>query len=150
MRLFRSYSPHNGHSRSSSPSRVPTPPSSPHIEFLRQQYAYLLANSTNVQPRNYQHPPSYNSFSTPRVPAHNHVLAQQHNCAYTTAEGIMISRASKNVITSFRLDATIEEHFRKSLGDNYEKFTDRCFTPDDSSSNSSSVEQTSGRCSCSY
>jgi hypothetical protein len=38
-----------------------------------------------------------------------------------------------------RTDFTIDEHFRKSLGDNYHN---RCLTPDDSSSNSSIIEQT--------
>ncbi len=39
-----------------------------------------------------------------------------------------------------RTDCIIDEHFRKSLGDKYEN---RCLTPDDSSSNSSTTEQTS-------
>ncbi|UJR21906.1 hypothetical protein I4U23_024977 [Adineta vaga] len=101
-----------------------SPPSSPHIEFLRQQYAYLLANSTNIQSQQYLHPLTYdysvNQSSGDNI---NRLIAQQQTCAHE--------------------EATIDEHFRKSLGNNYGKFSDRCFTPDDSSSNSSSIEQTS-------
>ena len=39
---------------------------------------------------------------------------------------------------------TIDEHFRKSLGNNYDKFTGGFLTPDDSSLNSSPTERTPG------
>jgi hypothetical protein len=41
-------------------------------------------------------------------------------------------------------DVTIDEHFRKSLGDNYDKFTGGFLTPEDSSLNSSPTERTPG------
>jgi hypothetical protein len=44
---------------------VPTPPSSPHYELLRQQYAYLLANLTNNQ--NVYPPLSYDCLMAQKV-----------------------------------------------------------------------------------
>ena len=41
-------------------------------------------------------------------------------------------------------DVTIDEHFRKSLGDNYDKVTGGFLTPEDSSSNSSPTEKSPG------
>jgi hypothetical protein len=64
--IFRSYSQDD--SFSTHIPVVPTPPSSPHIEFLRQQYA-------NIQQKNYFHPATY-----------NFLLAQQQ-CGYTLLEG---------------------------------------------------------------
>jgi len=77
-------------------------------------------------------------------------MAQQYG--YTIVEGICFFFRKKN-FKNFcfldqhqqkRSDLTIDEHFRKSLGDNYNKFPGRCLTPDDSSSNCSSIERTSG------
>ncbi|CAF1351276.1 unnamed protein product, partial [Adineta ricciae] len=89
-----------------------SPPSSPHIELLRQQYPYFPASSLLNQPQNYQYPFAYGNFPH-----------QQRKCS---CEG-----------------ETIDEHFRKSFAGQQEHLTYRCFTPDDSSSNSSATEQTS-------
>ncbi|CAF3848299.1 unnamed protein product [Adineta steineri] len=105
----------------SSPNTL-TPPSTPHMDLLRQQYAYL---STNPQ-QNYLHSFTYDCLMAQQLLDNYRILTEQQKYGYTPSE-----------------DETINEHFRKSLGDNYGKFTDRCFTPDDSSSNSSSIEQTS-------
>jgi hypothetical protein len=43
-----------------------------------------------------------------------------------------------------RTDVTIDEHFRKSLGNNYHTFTGGFLTPENSSSNSSPTERTPG------
>ncbi|CAF2984043.1 unnamed protein product [Rotaria sp. Silwood2] len=111
---------------------VPTPPSSPHLELLRQQYAYLLANSTNIIKQNYYHLSTHDSFITQKYLDNYRVLIDQQQRAYAIVED-----------QQKRTDITIDEHFRKSLGNNYHKFSSRCLTPDDSSSNSSPIERTS-------
>ncbi|CAF3850153.1 unnamed protein product [Rotaria sordida] len=117
-----------------SSSIVPTPPSSPHLELLRQQYAFLLANSTNIIKQNSYYPLTFDSFMTQQYLDHFRVLIEQQKQqhSYTIVED-----------QQKQTDLTIDEHFRKSLGNSYNKFTGRCLTPDDSSSNSSSIERTS-------
>jgi len=56
---------------------VPTPPSSPHIEFLRQQYA-------NIQQKNYFHPATYNFLLAQQ---HRLLIDQQQQCGSTLVEG---------------------------------------------------------------
>jgi hypothetical protein len=57
---------------------VPTPPSSPHIELLRQQYAYVSGNSTNIQQQNY----NYLLAQQYRL-----LIDQQQKYSYTIVEG---------------------------------------------------------------
>ena len=74
---------------------MPTPPSSPHLEFLRQQYAYLHANSTNTQ--NLFVPTNYDCLMAQKVLAQQFLdnyrtsIEQQYQnqqCGYTLVEGI--------------------------------------------------------------
>jgi len=114
---------------------VPTPPSSPHIELLRQHYAYLLANTTNNQHQTLFSPSTYECLMAQKV------LAQQFLDNYRT----LLEQQYQNQQCGYTLvedKVTIDEHFRKSLGDNYHKFTGGFLTPDDSSSNSSPIERT--------
>jgi hypothetical protein len=115
---------------------VPTPPSSPHIEFLRQQY--------------YFHPATYNYLMAQQ---YRILIDQQQQYGYTIVDGNVVVffcfKRNLNDLFFFsdkqkQTDLTIDEHFRKSLGDNHNKFPGRCLTPDDSSSNGSSIERTSG------
>jgi hypothetical protein len=81
-------------------------------------------------------------------------IKQQYSnpqCGYTLVEGMnFISFNFLYIYIFFELDkqkgtdVTIDEHFRKSLGDNYDKFTGGFLTPEDSSSNSSPTERTPG------
>ncbi|CAF4957944.1 unnamed protein product [Rotaria sp. Silwood1] len=112
---------------------VPTPPSSPHLELLRQQYAYLLVNPTNIKNKNYYHSSTYDNFMTQQYLDNYRTLIeqQQQQRGYTIVED-----------QQKRTDITIDEHFRKSLGNNCNKFNIRCLTPDDSSLSSSPIERT--------
>ncbi|CAF3366478.1 unnamed protein product [Rotaria sp. Silwood1] len=114
-----------------------TPPSSPHLELLRQQYAYLMANSTNNQHENtFSSPASYECLMAQKV------LAQQFLDNYRT----LYEQQYQNQTYGYKVvegtHTTIDEHFRKSLGNNYNKFTGGFLTPEDSSSNSSPTERT--------
>lgn len=75
-------------------------------------------------------------------------LIEQQQYGYGVVEGRFLINEIEIIYFFFflssekqkRNDLTIDEHFRKSLGDNYNsKYTGRCLTPDDSSSNGSSV-----------
>ncbi|CAF2422727.1 unnamed protein product [Rotaria sp. Silwood2] len=117
-----------------------TPPSSPHLELLRQHYAYFMANSTNNQHENTLSSPSYECFMTQKV------LTQQFLDNYQT----LLEQQYQNQPYGYKVvedkqketHTTIDEHFRKSLGNNYNKFTGGFLTPEDSSSNSSPTERT--------
>ncbi|CAF3149430.1 unnamed protein product [Rotaria socialis] len=116
------------------PPIAPTPPSSPHVELLRQQYAYLLVNPTDVMKQKYFHPSAYDSMIAQQYLDNYRTLVEQqqhHLRSYGVAED-----------QPKQTDMIIDEHFRKSLENNYNKFTGRCLTPDDSSSNSSPIERT--------
>ena len=73
---------------------APTPPpSSPQIELLRQQYAYLLANSTNTGHASYLHPSTYDCLMAQKVLAqqfldnYRALLEQQQQTGYPVVEG---------------------------------------------------------------
>lgn len=114
------------------PSNVPTPPSSPHMDFLRQQ--------------NYFQPSIYQYLMAQQYRLLHDRQQQQQQYGYSMIEGRYFFYVWKEtlIINFFldeqkRNDLIIDEHFRKSLGDNYNKYSSRCLTPDDSSSNSSST-----------
>jgi len=75
---------------------------------------------------------------------------QNQQCGYTLVEGILLIYCF--ILFKYFIfldkqkgtDVTIDEHFRKSLGDNYDKFTGGFLTPEDSSLNSSPTERTPG------
>lgn len=141
---------------------VPTPPSSPHIELLRQHYAHLLANSTNSSPQHLYPPPTtYECVLAQKLLAQQFLndyrtsmeqqqQYQNQQFSYTVVEGKR--KTFPFVSNSYFLyvdkqkeaDVTIDEHFRKSLGYNYDKLTGGFLTPDTSSSNSSPIERTPG------
>ncbi|CAF1418044.1 unnamed protein product [Adineta steineri] len=117
-----------------------TPPSSPHIELLRQQYAYLHASSPNAQHQNLYPPSNFEYLMAQKVLAQQFLdnyrtLVDQHQqnqpCNYTVVED-----------KHKRTDVTVDEHFRKSLGYNYDKLNGGFLTPDNSSSNSSPTDRT--------
>ncbi|CAF0757691.1 unnamed protein product [Adineta ricciae] len=123
---------------------VPTPPSSPHIELLRQHYAHLLANSTNSSPQHLYPPPT-----TYECVLAQKLLAQQFLDEYRTSmeqqqQQYQNQQFSYTVMEDKQkeADVTIDEHFRKSLGYNYDKPHGGFLTPDTSSSNSSPIERT--------
>lgn len=62
------------------PMHVPTPPSSPHIEFLRQQYAYLSNYPSN---QNYQLNQQYFDHYRMRID-------QQHHDYRSAGEGTLV------------------------------------------------------------
>lgn len=107
---------------------VPTPPSSPHIEFLRQQYAYLSNYPSN------QLTQQYFDHYRPTI-----TQQQQHGGYRSAGEGMIsfflfCTLKEQNCFIDFVLD----EHFRKSILSNHSKYSVRCLTPDESSSSSSS------------
>ncbi|CAF0851065.1 unnamed protein product [Rotaria sordida] len=122
------------------PAVASTPPSSPHLELLRQHYAYLIANSTNNQHENTCPSSSYECIMAQKV------LAQQFLDTYRTE----IEQYQNQQQYGYKVvedksketHTTIDEHFRKSLGNNYDKFTGGFLTPENSSSNSSPTERT--------
>jgi hypothetical protein len=77
---FRSYSQDDSCS-----VHVPTPPSSPHIDFSRQQHVYLSGNSTNILPQNYHYLMAQQYLDHYRL-----LFDQQQQYGYTIAEGIWL------------------------------------------------------------
>ena len=61
---------------------VPTPPSSPHIDFS-QQHAYLSANASNNLPQNYQY-----LMAQQYLDHYRFLFDQQHPYGYNMMEGI--------------------------------------------------------------
>ncbi|UJR27322.1 hypothetical protein I4U23_008615 [Adineta vaga] len=124
------------------PIVIPTPPSSPHIELLRQHYAHLLGNSTNTSHQHLFPPPTtYECLLAQKL------LAQQFLNDYRASMGQQQQQQQQYGYTVVEdkqreADVTIDEHFRKSLGHNYDKLNGGFLTPDTSSSNSSPVERT--------
>ncbi|CAF3173737.1 unnamed protein product [Rotaria socialis] len=117
-----------------------TPPSSPQLELLRQHYAYLIANIANNQ-----HDNRFPSSASYECVMAQKVLAQQFLDNYRA----LVEQQYQNSQYGYQLaedkqnatHLTIDEHFRKSLGDNYDKLTAGFLTPDNSSSNSSPRER---------
>jgi hypothetical protein len=73
---------------------VPTPPSSPHYELLRQQYAYFLANLTNNQnvftPSNYDYLMAQKALAQQFMENYQTFMEQQYPnqpSGYTLVEG---------------------------------------------------------------
>lgn len=140
------------------PVMLPTPPSSPQMELLRQQYAYLLANSS-ANPNLFL-PSNYDCLMAQKVLAqqfldnYRTILEQPYSnssCGYTLVEGrrrIMgndfVMRFFWNLDQRKSSDGAIDEHFRKSLGEKYDKAVGGFLTPEDSSSNSSPTEKSPG------
>ena len=129
------------------------------MELLRQQYAYLLANSSNSP--NIYLPSNYDCLMAQKVLAqqfldnYRTILEQQpypnSSCGYTLLEGrkrIMGNdfpmRFLWNLDQRKGSDGAIDEHFRKSLGEKYDKAVGGFLTPEDSSSNSSPTEKSPG------
>jgi len=93
---------------------VPTPPSSPHIELLRQHYAYLLANSTNNQHQNTFTPSTYEYLMAQKVLAQQFLdnyrtltdqQYQTQQCGYTLVEG-------RQFLTSYLNNLFLESIYR--------------------------------------
>jgi hypothetical protein len=94
--FLRSYSQEDPLQIHLPPIIVPTPPSSPHIELLRQHYAYLLANSTNNQHQNTFAPSTYECLMAQKILAQQFLdnyrtltdqQYQTQQCCYTLVEG---------------------------------------------------------------
>lgn len=116
---------------------VPTPPASPHhLELLRQQYAYFLSNNQNLfpLPANFDYSMAQTLLAQQFLDNYRPLIEQQYQNsqrAYTVIEN-----------SQDGTDATIDEHFRKSLREHYGKTTGGFLTPEESSSNNSPTERT--------
>ena len=130
--------------------------SSPHIELLRQQYAYLLANATNKEHRLYPQPSPCECLLAQKALAQQFLdgyrsLMDHQALSQSTIEGkqCVPSRSDLHTESFFTdraqpSDLTIDEHFRKSLGNTYDRLATGFLTPDYASSNSSPTERTPG------
>ena len=87
--FFRTYSQDDPLQIYISPSPiVPTPPSSPHLELLRQHYAYLLTSQANSLKQNYFHPSTYDGHMTQQyLDSYRALVEQQHPHSYTLVDG---------------------------------------------------------------
>lgn len=129
------------------------------MELLRQQYAYLLANSsTNPNvflPSNYDCLMAQKVLAQQFLDTYRTLLEQQpyssSSCGYTLVDGRkwiiendLSMRFFVNLDQRKSSDGAIDEHFRKSLGEKYDKGAGGLLTPEDSSSNSSPTEKCPG------
>ena len=136
---------------------TPISPSSPHVEVLRRHCTNLPGNSTRDQRQNIVSSSPNEYLITQKVLAQQSLghyqtfFEEQYQNQQNDCKGIFIFDVKQKSIRRFtfterqiRTPVTIDEHFRKSLGDIYDQLNVKFLTSNDSSSNSSTIERTPG------